>query len=271
MEVFHTISMKNVQTDKQAISSIEAQINKITNLAEQFKGSSDHTTWLIDTQHILLDIFGKRSIIYQTFLSISWNPSAESAIVDIYTYEDKLNAMKKNAYILGLERAKGILESGINQINRKGIKNVFQITSDTELSNNIVKILSIIDNKLRKTVRSEPNNETEIQDKIEDLFFGANLDQEFSREKEAIEYSSKNYIPDFTFKKMNTALEVKLCSKKDREKTIISEINDDTVAYKTKYTNLIFVIYDVGIIRDQDKFRDSLESNENVIVRIIKH
>lgn len=112
--------------------------------------------------------------------------------------------------------------------------------------------------------------EKEIQVALDNIFIGANLDGQYSREKESILYSSKSYIPDFVFDKIDTIVEIKLCKTLDKEKEIISEINDDIVAYKTKHSNLIFVIYDLGIIRDQDQFRSSLEANEQVVVRIIK-
>ncbi len=79
------------------------------------------------------------------------------------------------------------------------------------------------------------------------------------------------YIPDFIFSKIDTIVETKLCKTNDKEKAIISEINDDIVAYKTKHCNIVFVVYDIGIIRDQDLFKNSLEASENVIVSIVKH
>ncbi len=66
-------------------------------------------------------------------------------------------------------------------------------------------------------------------------------------------------------------MEVKFCPYKGKEKELISEINDDILAYKTKYPNLIFVVYDIGIIRDQDQFKGSLEKQGSVIIKIIKH
>ena len=41
--------------------------------------------------------------------------------------------------------------------------------------------------------------------------------------------------------------------------------------YKTKYNNIIFLIYDLGVIRDIDEFKGSFESYENVVLIIIKH
>ena len=56
-----------------------------------------------------------------------------------------------------------------------------------------------------------------------------------------------------------------------REKELIAEINDDILAYKTKYRNLIFIIYDLGYIRDVDRFAEAFEASEGVIVRVVKH
>lgn len=187
--------MKKTLTNQKAITQI--QINKIDKLLKQFKGSSEHTKWIIDTQDILLDIFGKGSLIYQNFIATSWSPSG-SFVTDMFTYEQKLIELNKQSYLFGLERSDGILKSGISQIRRKGVKNVFQRTSSTESSNDIVKILSLIDNKLRKVIRLQPENEKEVQNKIEDLFFGANLDQEFSREKDTRIFIKKLY-PRFYF------------------------------------------------------------------------
>jgi len=66
-------------------------------------------------------------------------------------------------------------------------------------------------------------------------------------------------------------MDIKLCVRVRREKEIIAEINDDILAYQTKYGNLFFIVYDVGFIRDIDRFIDAFEKNQNVIVKVIKH
>jgi len=109
-------------------------------------------------------------------------------------------------------------------------------------------------------------------DALESLFIGADLDKEFTREKENLVYSSKAYIPDFAFKRISTVVETKLCDTPKRVKEIIAEIGDDILAYKTVYANLIFVVYDLSIIRDRDTFAGSIEqAHQHVIVRVIKH
>ena len=109
----------------------------------------------------------------------------------------------------------------------------------------------------------------EIQDKFEDLLVAKDID--YLREQEKIVYSSKTYHPDFSFAPIGAVLEIKLCDKKEREKEIISEINDDILAYRTKYPNIIFVVYDLGFIRDIDRFKEDIESEDAVVVKVIKH
>lgn len=93
-------------------------------------------------------------------------------------------------------------------------------------------------------------------------------DIDYSREFPRIEYSSKQYVPDFSIKKIDLDIEIKLC-KKD-EKTFIAQVNDDILAYKTVFKNVLFLIYDLGQIRDVDTYKNSLEKHSGVIVQIIK-
>ncbi len=138
-----------------------------------------------------------------------------------------------------------------------------------EGSSDTLKIITGIQRTLRKLFRAKPNSEKEVQDKLEDLFNSQQLN--FRREQEHIPYSSKTYIPDFTFEDINGVVEVKFCNNAEREKGLIAEINDDIQAYSTRYKNLIFVIYDVGgFIRDAEKFKQNIAS-KNVVIEIVKH
>ena len=73
------------------------------------------------------------------------------------------------------------------------------------------------------------------------------------------------------FSRIGTVVETKFCDRVRREKEIIGEINDYIVAFKTKYPNLIFVVYDVGMIRDVNKFKESYEQKEAIVVIVVKH
>lgn len=133
----------------------------------------------------------------------------------------------------------------------------YLISNDTEKereagSKEIFSVISHIKKSLRKLFRQKPESEKEVQDKLEDLFIGAEL--KYRREQVHIPYSSKTYIPDFAFDDISCAVEAKYCNHAKREKELIDEINADIKAYKTRYDNLVFVVYDCGFIRDADAF-----------------
>lgn len=132
----------------------------------------------------------------------------------------------------------------------------------------ILKIINLAERSLRKALRSKPEQERDVQDAFDTLLIGAEMS--YSRETDRIEYSSKTYAPDFTMPRIGLAVDIKLCNREGREKEIIAEINDDILAYRSKYPNLLFVVYDLGMIRDVDRFKASFEANENVVVIVVK-
>jgi REase_DpnII-MboI len=130
------------------------------------------------------------------------------------------------------------------------------------------QIIDLIKANLRRAIFKDPGHEREVQERLEIIFNARNLD--FLREKVTIPYSNKYYIPDFTFDRIGLAVEVKLCKDKDREKVIIDEINADIPAYATKYERSLFVVYDLGVIRDEERFRSDIEKNHGAHVLIVK-
>lgn len=123
---------------------------------------------------------------------------------------------------------------------------------------------------LRKNIKKKPLEEKEVKDVIEIMLNSKGI--VFEREKIRISYSSKDFIPDFTFEDLNASLEVKLCKTDKKEKDIVDEINADIPAYATKYNNVTFLVYDLGIIRDIDLFGEDIEKNNpRIKVLVIKH
>ena len=132
------------------------------------------------------------------------------------------------------------------------------------------KLVEDIDEKLRATIRTKPEEERNVQDAVENLLIIK--EYEYNREKVTIPYSSKYYTPDFTFDTLSTALEVKLCDAQGDEKRIIDEINADIPAIKSKYKYAVFVVYDVGFIRDTLAFVKGIEKNNpSTYVTVVKH
>jgi hypothetical protein len=129
-------------------------------------------------------------------------------------------------------------------------------------------ILDLIDANLRPAIFHDPEREVEVQNALEVILRARALD--YRREKVTIEYSSKRFVPDFTFEPLDLAVEVKLCKSAEKEKAIVDEINADIPAYQTRYRHIIFVVYDLGFIRDVSQFRSGIESNPDVYVLVVK-
>jgi hypothetical protein len=130
------------------------------------------------------------------------------------------------------------------------------------------QIIDLISANLRASLYEDPKNEREVQDVLEIIFRVRTLD--YRREKDTVPYSTKRYIPDFTFNRIGLAVEVKLCKDRNREKEMIDEINGDIIGYAGRYDRSLFVIYDLGFIRDTAQFSADIEKNSNVHVLIIK-
>ena len=52
---------------------------------------------------------------------------------------------------------------------------------------------------------------------------------------------------------------------------LIEEINADILAYNTRYATGMFIVYDLGIIRDVPEFVASIEQQMDISVCFIKH
>ena len=255
-------------TQSSALAELSMLINQIEPLMAVRRRSADHVAWVIRTTGFLEEIFGRNSSLFQTFLGFRWAREG-TVMVHLYNAEAEMEHQHQVAYTEQLDSAKGLLKAALVQLDRQGIDGVYQGKNTAPESSTIIKVLSLTEHKLRKTIRVEPTNERQVQDAMETLFIAADID--FAREVDRIEYSSKSYVPDFTLAKIDLAIEVKFCNHDKREKEMIAEINDDILAYKTKYGNVLFVVYDVGQIRDIDKFKDHFEQQDQVIVQVIKH
>lgn len=255
-------------TRENAIRELQVLINEISNLESKQAYSTDHTEWLLKVLTFLEDVFGQAKY-HSMFRTLTWR---KQGIVFFGGTNPSVLIAKQHhqAYLEQLETAKGILLAALDHIKRASdLSSLYEGKDTPPESSAIIKVIHLAEHKLRKTIRDTPSNEKVIQDAFENLLIANDI--EYSRETKGIEYSSKTYTVDFVVKKIDLAIEVKLCNKSDREKQIIAEINDDILAYQTVYGNIFFIIYDIGFIRDIDLFKDSFERNNNVIVKIIKH
>ncbi|KQS26692.1 hypothetical protein [Dyadobacter sp. Leaf189] len=251
-------------TKEEGLDYLDKLINEIGEIKNIGRKSSEHVRWLSNTLTFLEELFGEKSLYYSNLQHLPWRETG-NMIVDARNYEYEVAEKHNHAFKKQMEQARGFLLSARDQLERNNINDLYVKSSAS--TNTFIKLLKLGEGKLRKIIRQAPTTEKEIQDKYEDLLISAEFS--YSREFPHIEYSCKHYIPDFSFPEIDLAVELKLC-KKDK-KLLIAQLNDDIVAYKTKFTTILFIIYDLGNISDVDEFKSSFEKQENVFVQIIKH
>jgi hypothetical protein len=209
--------------------------------------------------------------------------------VDIRPYARTYNLLRERILCLGIkdsdkfipELPEELLTAGIthdllrnaslfDQFNAPLTQMVTFLNVNQENSDRILTELEeFLYKNLRKSVIRKPTDEKQIQDTIEIMLISKGYS--YQREKVRIPYSSKEFIPDFTFEDLNALLEVKFCKTDEKEKDLVDEINADIPAYATKYENLTFLVYDMGIIRDTESFSKDIEKNSpRIKVLIIK-
>ncbi len=137
----------------------------------------------------------------------------------------------------------------------------------------VVALRDFLQARLRSVLLKRPEKERDVQDALEQLLIGRGMQkgQDYDRETGRVKVATKELIPDYIFPKLGLALEVKLIADPPRTKAVIDEINADIVAYGRKYSRLLFLVYDMGFIRDEVEFRHGLENDERVSVIVVKH
>jgi hypothetical protein len=263
-------------TKETALSELNVLVKEIPGLTKQRRFSAEHTRWIARTLAFLEEVFGRDSRYYLSFAALPWARAGSFVFGgpnDPQGSLDPRSAIEREhlaAYLEQLETAKGLLLAAMDHLSRtEDLASVYRGKDTAPESSLILKVINLAERKLRKVVRDTPSRERDVQDTFEGLLIGSDI--QYSREAESIEYSSKTYIPDFTLPKIDLAIDVKLCAREGREKELIGEINDDILAYQTKFGNLLFIVYDIGFMRDTDLFAASFERHQNVVVRVVKH
>lgn len=137
----------------------------------------------------------------------------------------------------------------------------------------VVDIADFLQANMRRATLNTPEREKQVQDTVEQLLIGRGLEKglDYDREVGRVKVSSKEVIPDFILPPLETAIEVKLLKDRTDIGKLIDEINADIQAYMQGYKAVVFVVYDLGALRDEVEFRRDLETREGVKVLVIKH
>lgn len=137
----------------------------------------------------------------------------------------------------------------------------------------IINLKNFFQANLRKAIFVSPEKELGVQDAIEQLLIGKGLTKgvDYDRETGRVKVSIKESVPDFIFPKLGLAVEIKLSKDKAKSRAIVDEINADIIAYGKSYSRIIFVVYDLGSIRDELEFKKDLELPDRIDVIVVKH
>ena len=258
-------------SNQKAIEEIDNLISNLKNLSGSLPYSTEHTRWLFSADSFLGEVFGRSSSFYLSFRKVQWKFTG-SRMVSIYEVEEPgmgQDRYDRHQFEKAIKFTEGIFLGAKDELSKHNIDDLYQGKNTRDEASSIIKIINLFEHKLRKVIRDIPNNERDIQNAVETLLVATDI--EHNREFPTITYSSKKYIPDFSFAKLSMALEIKICNRKGREKELIAEINDDIMAYSKEFTNLFFLIYDIGLIRDIDLLTSEFEKKESVVIKVIKH
>ena len=161
---------------------------------------------------------------------------------------------------------------GVGSVNARFLLSYLE-SEDEFVEDEYENFTDFLKSRLRTGVFQKPEEEVESQNAVEMLLIGQGKTKgiDYDRETGKFEFSGKEYIPDFILPKLNLCVEIKLL-KEGRKSAIIDQINADIVAYSSKYERILFVVYDLGVIRDEVEFRRDIENvGENIKVLVIKH
>jgi hypothetical protein len=260
-------------TKEEALKNLEELAVEADRLRGSQVFSTEHIMWITKCTDTFEEVFGPVSRYSLSFVNIEWGRIPSGTIIKPWDYggnhQAAIDAKRHEYFLRDLGAAKGFLLGAAEYLKEREIAEVYHAKDTGPEASLILKVLHLAEHQLRKAIRTQPDKESQVQDAFESLLIGADIP--YGREVDSIEYSSKTYIPDFSLPKIDLAVEVKLCRQDRREREIIAEINDDILAYQTKYQNLLFVIYDLGYIRDVDRFCGSFEEHDNVTIRVVKH
>ena len=144
---------------------------------------------------------------------------------------------------------------------------------DTGLSFSISGLTDLLSTNLRKVIFEKPDTELQVQNAVETLLVGRGYQKgvHYDRESGRVRFSGKDFIPDFNFHSLHSALEIKLIKEAGNPSQIVEQLSADIPAYKSHYPNVIFCVYDLGALRDIHEFENGLQNTDGVRVCVVKH
>lgn len=190
-------------------------------------------------------------------------------VTEVLVYRYDLDAVPSPGNSIAMQQ-KGFFDSVL--VNAQILRALTQQQIGSTVDK-VVDIANFISANLRRGLHSRPEKEREVQDALETLFVGKGLQKglDYDRETGRVKVSVKESVPDFILPKLGLALEVKLADSANRLRSTVDEINADIRSYRTGYAHILFVIYDIGQVRDEEQFKRGLEDSVGIRLIVVKH
>ena len=163
-------------TKENALAEIEALIRDVEALQRSRRMSAEHTRWLARTLQFLESAFGTSSLYYLSFKQLRWRQTG-SFVVQAWDIQGAMDQRHHQAFLSDLDTAKGLLQAAHDELSAGSMEDVYKGKDSPAESSGILKVLAIAERKLRKVIRDIPTREREIQDALENLLVGADLDR----------------------------------------------------------------------------------------------
>lgn len=248
-----------MEEDKKALKEYLSFANALLDSMDQsVKASSEANIW----KHTSYETYMRK---YNALVQEVTKVTTGTSLLDVYNLE-KTPTMRNSTAI----QQKGYFDSVHANLSilKAFLENKIGIKEDKAL-----QIKDFLQANLRRAVFHQPDKEAQVQEIIEQLLIGRGMEKgvDYDREVGRVKISIKEVVPDFIFQKLGLALEVKLSKTTTKSRAIVDEINADIMSYSKEYRSIIFLVYDLGSIRDETEFKNDLEINDVVSVIVIKH
>lgn len=240
--------------------SIKILISKIKGLEDTMRDI------MIDSQEIGFNYSSCKN--FATFYNELANESKRFVNTSANYHEYQLSEIKNVFNMTGIEQ-KILFESVFysTKMLYATLEGLFDFMED-ETDN----LENLINKRFRSMFHEPPANEKDVQNMLENLFIANSYDKgiDYDRETGKFNFSGREYIPDFIIPKLKLCIETKILKEKKKRSKIIEEINADITAYSKEYDRILFLIYDLGVIRDEIEFKRDIEASGNTKVLIVK-
>jgi hypothetical protein len=264
-------------TKNTALTELHALAREVDALKLRTRGAGEYREWFFRAIMLLDEVFGRNSREYRAFVDLLASghedefelPDPVRSRSVVRGTQQLLEAMEAPVFQDKLESARAVLRVASRRLAAREVDEVYDGRDTPPEASAFLRIIKLSQEKLRPLIRARPSTEREVQDAYEQLLTVA--DVPFSREAETFPFSSKGHRPDFTVPRLSLAIELKLVGREGREREVVGEIAEDIIPYQKRYSNIIFVVYDLGFIREVERFTTDFEDNENVFVLVVKH